>query len=102
MYPHLSMPAKFAFVRARLSSPRTDTPFLSMNCMQLAHITSEASHGPCREPGDAPCLGVRWIIWPSAWLSNSIVNATSACASKVGRGILASLHDCHILQGAAS
>ena len=24
-----------------------------MNCMQLAHITSETSHGPCREPGNA-------------------------------------------------
>ncbi len=46
IYPHLSMPFKFVFVRAKFSSSATGTPSSPTNCMQFDHITIDASQGP--------------------------------------------------------
>src|SRR5579884_3668063 len=53
--------------------------------MQLNHMTMETSHGLPRPPG-APKFDVRCAMRCSASLSNSIVNATNACDSKLCSG----------------
>jgi hypothetical protein len=59
--------------------------------MQFHHIAIETSHGVYRAPGVDPWSVVEWGIRYSASLSNSIVNATSACDNSAGSGSRSSM-----------
>ena len=54
--------------------------------MKLDHITMDTSQGPPRDPPAARDIVVWWGICRSNSLSNSMVNATNTCESRVERG----------------